>query len=326
MANDVPPTEWPSDRALLFVHGVGNAKPGAYDALVAQVKAILGADAARFAIYFFYYDQYNEWFAQKQQATVAFTKAVQKVGDLVHAFPTPTKSADLGNVASAFAGDVIWPVLLADARRSIRTALLMQLQQIRKDGIAAGHLPRRQHVSIMAHSMGCFHVYEALSHAAVTPSELLTPGADESVFDNVILMASPVQLIRTVGTALGALVPQRESIYSIGSPLAIPSSPGGDEKPVFCTPNLVSITGNLDPVGGYFFRHPYAYMTIPGQTAFVDQQQVATVGGDSEEVTLTNVFKSALQNAGPPTIAPTNPHDWGTYVAKHENDLRTWLA
>src|SRR5213594_2016780 len=52
---------WPGDQAVLFVHGVGNAKPGSYDALVDQVKQLLGTDAASFAFYFLYYDQLNEW-------------------------------------------------------------------------------------------------------------------------------------------------------------------------------------------------------------------------------------------------------------------------
>jgi hypothetical protein len=325
MADDVF-QRWPSDRAILFVHGVGNAKPGAYDPLVEQVKQILGDDARKFAIYFFYYDQINEWFAQKEQARLAFTKLVQSVGDLVHAFPDAAKSANLGNVVADFAGDVIWPVLLGDARRAVRTALLRQLQQIRRDGMATGVLPRRQHVSIIAHSMGCFHVYEALSHAAVTAAEQLAPASSDSVFDNVIFMASPVQLIRTVGASLGPFVPQLDSIYSIGKPLAVPSEPGGDDKPVFCSPNVVSITGNLDPVGGYFFRHQYAYTALEGQQhALVDEQQVASVDG-SEEISLTSLFNSALQHGGPPNISPDNPHDWSAYVARHKDELRGWLA
>ncbi len=324
MADDVF-QKWSSDRAIVFVHGVGNAAPGSYAPLVDQVQAILGDGAARFAIYFFYYDQVNEWFARKEQARLAFTKLVQCVGDLVHAFPTPTKSTGLGNVAADFVGDVIWPVLLPDARRAVRTALIRQLQQVRHDGIAAGHQPRRQHVSIIAHSMGCFHVYEALRYAAVTPAEQLAPATSDAVFDNVVLMASPVQLIRAVSDSLGPFVPQRESLYTVTGPLVVPSEPGGDGVPVPISPNVVSITGNLDPVGGYFFRHPYAYMDLPGQAAFVDQQQVATVDG-SEELSLTRILDAALRHDSAPAIAPENPHDWSAYVARHADDLRRWLA
>src|SRR5579884_783563 len=52
--------KWPADRALLFVHGIGNPKAGDYDPLVAEVRAILGDAAARYAFYFLYYDQINE--------------------------------------------------------------------------------------------------------------------------------------------------------------------------------------------------------------------------------------------------------------------------
>lgn len=311
--------KWTADRALLFVHGVGNAKPGDYDPLVAQVAALLGADAKRYAMYSFYYDQINEWFAQKEQARVAFTKLVQSIRK-------GTDGSELGKVMADFGGDVIWPVLLADGRLAIRAALLLQLQQIRLDGIAAKRQPRDQHISIIAHSMGCFHVYETLTHAAATPSEGLGPASANGVYDNVILMASPVQLIRTVAGDLGAAVPQRKSIYCVSQKtLAIPSEAGDLDQPVACTPHMVSITGNLDPVGGYLFRKEYAYMTLEGQDSYIDQQQVATVGG-SEQLSLASLFQSAIQSGGPPNITPTNPHDWSAYVAGHAPDLKKWLA
>jgi hypothetical protein len=40
------------------------------------------------------------------------------------------------------AGDVIWPVLIPDARLAIRAAVLQQLQTMVLDGIAAGVQPR----------------------------------------------------------------------------------------------------------------------------------------------------------------------------------------
>jgi hypothetical protein len=310
---------WPEDRAVLFVHGVGNSKPGDYAPLVAQLEAILGSDAKRFAMYFLYYDQYNEWFSAKQQASLAFAKLVQFLR-------VQTDGTSLGNVAADFGGDVIWPVLLADARLAVRAALLQQLQQIRLDGVAAGFQPRDQHVSIIAHSMGCFHVYEALTWAAANPGEGLGPASANSVFDHVILMASPVELIRTVGRTLGSAIPQRETIATVSqTALAIPAEPDERGKPLACTPHLVSITGNLDPVGGYFFRHAYAWMDLPGQESMIDQQVLATVNG-SERITLESLFQSALQNGGPPRITPENPHDWSAYVARHANDLKRWLA
>src|SRR5206468_1563786 len=49
-------------RAVLLVHGVGNAQVGDYADLVQQVATILGADAADTPIYMLYYDQVNDWF------------------------------------------------------------------------------------------------------------------------------------------------------------------------------------------------------------------------------------------------------------------------
>ena len=320
MPTPTPQTQrWPADRAVLFVHGVGNAKPGDYTPLVDQLETILGDTAKRYAFYFFYYDQINEWFSGKEQARIAFAKLVQSIR-------RKTDGSSLGNVIADFGGDVIWPVLLADARLAVRAALVQQLQQIRLDGIAANKQPRDQHVTIIAHSMGCFHVYEALTYVAATPAEGLGPASANGVYDNVILMASPVQLIRTVAGDLGAAIPQSSSIYTVSQPtLGIPSEPGELNAPVACTANFVSITGNLDPVGGYFFRRQYAYMNLPGQDSLIDKQRLALVNG-SDQVTLETLLQSALQSGGPPVITPQNPHDWSAYVARHAADLQRWLS
>jgi len=322
MAIQPPQTvKWPADRALLFVHGVGSSKPGDYDPLVAQLRDILGAESKKFAIYFLYYDAVNEWFAQKLQAQTAFTKLVTFLSGRMD-------GSALGEAAASFAGDVIWPVLIPDARLAIRAALLQQLQTMVLDGIAAGVQPRNQKLSIIAHSLGCFHTYEALSHAATTPAEGLGPASAGVVLENVIYMASPVQLIRSSGQAIGKALPQPSSIFSVSdAALAIPSEPGDDGTPVRCARRTISITGNLDPVGGFVFRSklPWAYMDLPGQQPFIDQEQVATVNG-SEEINLTSILIEALRTQGPPTIEPENPHDWSAYVARHATDLRKWLA
>ena len=320
MPTQSPQTQrWPADRAVLFVHGVGNAKPGDYAPLFEQLATILGDTAKRYASYFFYYDQINEWFSSKEHARIAFTRLVQSIR-------RNTDGSSLGNAIADFGGDVIWPVLLADARLAVRAALVQQMQQIRLDGIAANKQPRDQHVTIIAHSMGCFHVYEALTYVADTPAEGLGPASANGVYDNVILMASPVQLIRTVAGDLGAAIPQPSSIYTVSqSTLGIPSEIGDSGVPVACTGHFVSVTGDLDPVGGYFFRRPYAYMNLPGQDSHVDKQQLALVNG-SDKFTLESLLQSALQSGGPPVITPENPHDWSAYVARHAADLQRWLS
>ena len=313
--------KWPADRALLFVHGIGSSKPGDYDPLVAQLRDILGADSAKFAIYFLYYDAVNEWFAQKLQAQAAFKKLVQFISGRLD-------GSALGDAAAQFAGDVIWPVLIPDARLAIRAAMLQQLQTIVLDGIKASVQPRNQHVSIIAHSLGCFHTYEALSRATSSPAEGLGPASAGVVLDNVIYMASPVQLIRSSGLALGNALPQPASIFSVSAAeLEIPSEIGDDGEPVRCARRTVSITGNLDPVGGFVLRakQPWGYMNLPGMEAFIDQEQVATVNG-SEQFSLTSILLEALRTQGPPKIAPENPHDWNAYVERHADDLRTWLT
>ena len=312
--------KWPSDRAVLFVHGIGSSKQGDYDPLVDQLKALLGTDARKFAVYFLYYDQVNDWFAAMLQAGTVFAK-------LVEFFSSRQDGTALGNAAADFAGDVVWPVLIADSRLAVRAAVMQQLQQIVLDGKVAGFQPRDQHISIIAHSLGCFHTYEAMTYASSNPAEGLGPASAGTVLDNLIFMASPVQLIRSAGKSLGGAVPQRNTIFSIsGKSLEIPWEKGDDDEPVRCARRVVSITGNLDPVGGYYFRakQDWGYMDLPDQISFIDQEQVASVGG--EKLTLTAILRDALQNQGPPKITPDNPHDWSAYIARHADDLRGWLA
>ena len=188
---------WPEDRAILFVHGVGNASNGDYAPLVAQVEELLGDQAKQFALYFLYYDQVNDWFANKEQAGLEFQRLVGAIRS-----KSDVTNVSLGNAIAEFAGDVLWPVLLADARTAVRETYLNQLRQIIRDGERAGISVPFQHLSIIAHSMGCFHTYEALCEAAADEGQGLSPARWGVQFDNVIYMASPVQLIRTIAGAI----------------------------------------------------------------------------------------------------------------------------
>ena len=65
----------------------------------------------------------------------------------------------------------------------------------------------------------------------------------------------------------------------------------------------MSITGNLDPVGGHFFRAqaPWAYMNLADQQSFIDQQQVADADA-SEEDAFVRLLQGALRSDGWPAI------------------------
>lgn len=310
--------EWPSDRAVLLVHGVGNATPGSYDPLIAELKAILGSEAANIAIYFLYYDQINNWFATKTQAAAL-------VSSFLGALKAKTVGEKVGDVAADFAGDVVWPILVTAARFAVRAAYLAQLQQIVQDGKKTNGLAGNLRLSIICHSLGCFHTYEVLHEIATDSSQGLSP-VDGVIMENVVYMAPPVQLIRTVARDLGALVPNAGSLHCLsGAPLCIPSTQVGTDR-IASVKNWVSITGNLDPVGGYFFRHraDWAYMTVPDQKSYVDEQQL--LKNIKTEAELETVLKNSLQEQSPPKIEPQNPHDWSTYVANHASDLKTWLT
>jgi hypothetical protein len=86
---------WTSNRAVLLVHGIGNAKPGDYKPLVAQVNAALGDAADTTAIYQLWYDQVNDWFAAKTQLGDVLQKAV---GELASAIDDPTIGQTIAEV------------------------------------------------------------------------------------------------------------------------------------------------------------------------------------------------------------------------------------
>lgn len=310
--------DWPSNKAVLLVHGVGNAAPGSYDPLVEQLKTVLGDEANNIAFYFLYYDQINNWFATKTQAA-----------DLVSRFLGVLKAKAAGekvaDAAADFAGDVVWPILVTAARFAVRTAYLAQLQQIFEDGRRKNGSNRKLRLSIICHSLGCFHTYEIVHEIAANPAHGLNPNFGAYI-QNVIYMAPPVQLIRSVAEDLGAAVPDRGSLHCLsGGALCIPSTQVGADS-MASVKNWVSITGNLDPVGGYFFRHraDWAYMDVPGQKSYVDEQQV--LKNIKTEAELEAVLENALQERSAPKIEPRNPHDWSAYVANHAADLKTWLT
>jgi hypothetical protein len=309
---------WPADRALLLVHGVGDAKPGDYDSLVQQLRTVFAAQKKEYAIYFLYYDQVNQWFATKTQAALA-------VASLISTIRAKVDATKLGNTVADFAGDIIWPILIADAREAVRTTLLQQIQQIVRDGRDSGYQPRDQHLSIITHSLGCFHVFEALHSAANDPRLGIAPGTNRVRFDNVVFMASPVQLIRSAAQSLGGTVPQRDALQTASLPaLVMPSEKIATGQVVPSVARTVSITGNLDPVGGYLFRKqlPWAYMALPGQEAFIDPQQALNV---TDEASLEAVLAAALRDHAAPDITLQNPHSWGAYVDRHATELNEWF-
>jgi hypothetical protein len=314
---------WPDERAILLVHGVGNAKVGDYADLVRQVQLVLGDQSAKFAVYMFYYDQVNDWFAAKERLNVQVARLLQELrGLLAQSNLQASDSVSLGNAIAEVVGDVVWPILIADARNAVRTALIDQLNQVVMDGDDSGILPRDQQITIIAHSMGCFHVYEALHSIAAIRDHALGPATGGVQLDNVVFMASPVQLISTLAGLLGALVPQRESLRCVSQPLGLPV-----QQNVTLARRTVAITGTLDPVGGHFFRtrSDWAYMKLDGQESLIDPQQLALVNG-SDEFSLTQVLHDSLRQRSAPVIQPSNPHSWSDYVQRHESELKKWLT
>jgi hypothetical protein len=304
----VPQTmRWPGTRAVLLVHGIGNASVGQAGSFpIDALKRVLGDDEPDVAIYSINYDFINDWVATKVnfQAGITALKAALAL--------------KLGNAAADAAiaesvGDVLWPVLSPDLRLAVRDALIAQLDQIQLDraisALDKGDDPLAYQVSIVAHSLGCFHTYEVLTAIAREPAHRLRPASDLVTFDSVMLMASPVQLIRTVAGAIGAAVPDVQTLATLTKPLAIPSETRGG-KVVACTKDFISITGSHDPVGGHLLgtKLDWAYMDIPGQISTVVPQQLLKVNTrDSTALGLA----SAIAAGG---TQVRDPHAWGGYI------------
>lgn len=311
---------WKDNRALLLVHGIGNAKPGDYQDLVQAVRTALGPAGADVTIYQLFYDQVNDWFAAKNNLGALFAQALDAVADQID-------DEVLGPVLADVLGDVLWPVLVADARAAVREAYLLQLKQIVSDGVAAGIPAAHQRLSIICHSLGCFHTYETLHHAAVTKSAMLQPATHGVRFENVVFMASPVQLIRTVAMKLGSLVPNRRTLYTgRDEALSIPSQVKTLGGTVTSVQRWISITGALDPVGGHFFRSKadWAYMDVPGTSeALIDAQSALNI---STKAQLVATLKASLRDHEAPVITPQNPHSWTAYVERNADKLKGWLT
>jgi hypothetical protein len=310
---------WPSDRALILVHGIGDYSATSYEPLLAALKAAIGDEVwAQTAVYPDLYDVFNDWAAAKLSAAPATTRLI------AHLAPR-FNGEKLGQVAAEFAGDVLWPVLAVDVRRTLREVLLAQIAQVFLDGDDTEFRRHDFRVSIVAHSLGCFHVYEALSAAAAEPDHRLQPTTDAVRFESVVLMASPVQLIRSVAKRLHAVVPSRDDLYCLrGDTLQLPGRKNTAKVLVSSARRTVSLTGNLDPVGGYLLRErlEWAYMSLPGQESVVDPQSL--VAGDTADA-LRAALESARTAQGGPPLAVNNPHDWVGYVERNEDRVRAWL-
>jgi hypothetical protein len=87
---------------------------------------------------------------------------------------------------------------------------------------------------------------------------------------------------------------------------------------------LLSITGDLDPVGGYLWRRKldWAYMDIPGTDRYVEPQQIAGLESDDD---LASMTQRAMQSGQHWTMQPNNPHDWVHYVEHNAERLRHWM-
>ncbi|MEO7962670.1 MAG: hypothetical protein ABIT38_02040, partial [Gemmatimonadaceae bacterium] len=121
MSFELQSIPWTGKRAILLVHGIGNAKPGDYTEVVDNIKAFLGDQVDSTAIYQLWYDQVNDWFASKTALGDLITKAEDAISGKIN-------DPEMGQGIAESMGDVLWPVLSADARAAAREAYLAQVK------------------------------------------------------------------------------------------------------------------------------------------------------------------------------------------------------
>ncbi len=314
---------WPKQTAVLFIHGIGTAKPGHYDSLLKEFDQCVGpAVAPGIAKYCIYYDDLNDWFQDK----VGLGAQLSAVQSFVSAEVGKETAPDLGAAVAAYLGDVMLPILNEAARIAVRDRIIAQLQRIRLDGNKSGVQYQNQRISIVCHSMGCFHTYEALHAAADNPDLKLMPISDMMKFRSVQFMASPVQLIRTVAGKLGAIVPKGNLATLSDQGLFRPFEKNAvTGQPEFSVRDWVSIAGDLDPVGGHFFKKKvaWAYMAPPGQNGLIDDQKSLNIKDKMDLIgILTDI---ALKGEASPEIL-RDPHSWSNYIANHAPQMAQWLS
>jgi hypothetical protein len=314
---------WPKQSAVLFVHGIGSAKPGYYDSMLKEFDQCLGpAVSPGVAKYCLYYDDLNDWFKDK----VGLASQLSALQAFISAEVSKDTAPDLGAAVAAFLGDVLLPILNEAARIAVRDRILAQLQRIRLDGNKSGVQYQNQRISIICHSMGCFHTYEALHAAASNPAYQLMPVSDLMQFRSVQFMASPVQLIRTVAGKFGALVPKRNlatlSDQGLFRPFEKDVVTG---QPEFSVRDWVSIAGDLDPVGGHFFRKKaaWAYMDPQGQSSLIDDQKSLNI---KDKQDLAGVLTDIALNGEASAEILRNPHSWSNYIVNHAPRMAQWFA
>ncbi len=314
--------KWKSNRAVLFVHGIGNSVPKDYQSMLLQMQQTLGLEAGKLAYYALSYDSFNDWFAQKAQIASALTQALKT------SFLGAGIAENLGQAISEYGMDVLWPIFVKDAREIIQTWYTLQLQQMVQDGIKAGIQPPDQKITIICHSLGCLHTYEILHRIAKSTKDKLQPATDGVVIENVIFMASPTQMIRSVAQKLSALIPNGLACMQ-GDHLSAPYEDSPLYGKVYNVKNWISITGELDPVGGYFFREKmdWAYMQVGAVNPFTGQQSNIDKQLWLDPKTVKEWLDILAESVAQKSLnAPLrDPHSWAKYIEGHSDLLKTCL-
>jgi hypothetical protein len=292
---EVETQTWQGDRAILVVHGVssGQSRPPPVLNQLRELLAREGSDGRvlppEAAMYEVRLDHVDDWIASRGSVGPSLGRIHQVIASRIGGEPA------YQSAAAQTVTDLIWPVLSWPMRRAARDQLIAQLQQIVKDGLDAGVAPPDQKLSIICHSLGAFHTYEALHLAATTPSLGLQPETHGVRFETVVCVASPVQLIRSLSLELDRLIEPLDLQAGRGTSLSLPAQTASTSTRSWpSVRRWVSVVGELDPVGGYDRRQrsDWGFMNIAGQETLVDDQRTLNLDAPGA---LTDVLRNALR-------------------------------
>lgn len=316
--------KWESPTAVLLVHGIGNASLKSLDPVEDELRQTIGESAGSFPCYRFSYEFINSWVSEKTRLKKLISKLKEQIAEKLG-------SAEVTRILTDYLGSIIWPLLSLKIRRAIRKALLLQLRQLVQDGINSGYPKEDQKISIVAYSLGCFHIYEALHYCATHPEEQLQPETHGVRLENVLLVASPIKLIQSVISDLRTVISKPDDLAVLSLPdLAFPFERSfyGSITPM--VRNWYSITGDLDLVGGYLMRRKleWAYMCIPPNdglppaTEVIERQEWSAIDTIDD---LAPLLKKAVIRKKFPRITLADPHSLMNYLHHHKLELEQWF-
>jgi hypothetical protein len=264
-------------RYVLFVHGIGpqelDYSAGLWNQLWENQSPI---DANRRQLY--YYDIFETADAKTKMKELAVSVGSVLNGLVVQKWPQAKLDKPLANILEDTVAHVLYFTTMTDVREAITDKFQLEISSIIKDANAKGFYFPNIEITIASHSLGTVVAYLGM-HAIVHDAAL---GLQSDVrVRNLYTLASPLELIRRVGSALSPVA----SIEHITT---------GIERPTEVDPTTGKAKSNI--------RSWYTYRNLPDPVASLAPLRGAFLDGSDDPP-----FKFL-------DLAGGNLHGFGTYI------------